>query len=128
MSTTTQQVRSKFLKRVSINTKSIMRTAQQVFMDEVNEIFTRFQKVLIVKKAKTIEEAVISLFNVSNQLVFKSNTRRIHRLVVFSVLRARSDILMELLMFDIAIKSYKSVKNFTKRWQRSNDLSLYTGD
>lgn len=33
--------------------------------------------------------------------------------------------MLELLLFNMAIKSYKSLKNFIKRWQRSNELSLF---
>ena len=42
--------------------------------------------------------------------------QKMHKLVLYMTLKAQADCLLELKQYDNAIKAYKSVKNYIRRW------------
>lgn len=64
------------------------------------------------------QEMIIAFIQAVEMFVYRFEDKKIHKLVFYLVIRAEGDILHELKEYNYAIKAYKSLKNFCKRWQR----------
>lgn len=67
-------------------------------------------------------EMIKTFIDAVERFIFVYDQKKVHKLVFYLLLRAEGDILLELKEYDFAIKAYKSLKNYCKRWQRQNEM------
>ena len=59
--------------------------------------------------------------------MLKYETKKLHKIIFYIVLKSEADVCMELENYDFAIKAHKSLKNYCKKWrQESLILRNYT--
>ena len=52
--------------------------------------------------------------------MLKYETKKLHKIIFYIVLKAEADVFMELENYDSAIKAHKSLKNYCKKWRQEN--------
>lgn len=63
-------------------------------------------------RAKALQDFVRSF----EQIVSNFEPKRVHKLAFYLILKAQADILVEIESFDLAIRAYKTLKNWCRRW------------
>ena len=54
--------------------------------------------------------------------MIKYNNQNIHKLILYILQKSEGDVLVELKEHDRAIKCYKSLKNYCKKWQMHHKI------
>lgn len=74
--------------------------------------------------SKNRSEVLDKMQDQVEDIVMWYNIKKMHKLVFYLIIRAQSNVLIELKEFDRALKALKSLKNYCKRWQRYGETHL----
>ena len=86
---------------------------KQIVSDMIVFVIDAIKEPNYVQNKKNVNVKIASLFE---YIINKYEGKKIHKLTIVLMLKSIGEILMELEDFDLAIKEFKALKNYCRKW------------